>query len=165
LGSAAQQDVCAPPTVDLRAAMALAADRDRIAYQYAHDHANVFELGLPIFAQTLRHAREATEELEPGARRAMQRAYVEFVAAFPDSHIVRKHGIAVAHTVMGEAQVWRQRVRRGEAVEDDPAYAEWDESLKARGLNPGTSADLSVACAFTALLCDSSTLDALGNTL
>ena len=141
--------------------MALAADRDRIAYQYAHDHANVFELGLPTFRDTLRLARESGQDVEPGARRAMQRAYLEFVAAFADSHIVRKHGIVVAHSVMAEAQAWRNRVRHGEPVENDPAYAAWDESLKARGLNPGTSADLSVASAFTAFLCDSSTLDEL----
>ena len=161
LGSAAQQDVSAPPTVDLRTAMALAADRDRIAYQYAHDHANVFELGLPTFRDTLSRAREGGVDVERGARRAMQRAYVEFVAALADSHIVRKHGIVVAHSVMAEAQLWRGRVRHGEAVEADPAYAAWDESLKARGLNPGTSADLSVASAFAALLCDGSVLDAL----
>jgi triphosphoribosyl-dephospho-CoA synthase len=161
LGSAAQQDVCAPPTVDLRAAMALAADRDRIAYQYAHDHAHVFELGLPTFQETLRRAREGGADAEAAARLALQRAYLEFVAAFPDSHIVRKHGIALAHSVMAEAQAWRARARRGELVEVDPDYADWDTSLKARGLNPGTSADLSVASAYAAFLCDAHALDAL----
>nr|MDP9125878.1 triphosphoribosyl-dephospho-CoA synthase [Pseudomonadota bacterium] len=34
----------------------------------------------------------------------------------------------------------------------DPAWAAWDESLKARGLNPGTSADLCVATALVARL-------------
>jgi triphosphoribosyl-dephospho-CoA synthase len=38
----------------------------------------------------------------------------------------------------------------------NPAWAAWDESLKARGLNPGTSADLCVATALVAALDGSS---------
>jgi triphosphoribosyl-dephospho-CoA synthase len=82
----------------------------------------------------------------------MQAAFLEFLAAWPDSHIARKHGDAAAHTVMAEALPWRERARRGDALDADPAWAAWDESLKARGLNPGTSADLSVAAALLARL-------------
>jgi triphosphoribosyl-dephospho-CoA synthase len=53
---------------------------------------------------------------------------------------------------MAEAQPWLRRSRRGEPLDDEPAFGEWDESLKARGLNPGTSADLAVAAAFAAAL-------------
>ncbi len=154
LGSAAEQDVSAAPTVDLRAAMALAADRDRIAFQYAHGHADIFDLGLPALEDAQRRALRAGEDAGAAAMLAMQRAYLEFLAAFPDSHIVRKHGAAVAHSVMAEAEPWRTRARRGEPLDADPGFAEWDEALKARNLNPGTSADLSVAASFTALLCE-----------
>jgi triphosphoribosyl-dephospho-CoA synthase len=34
----------------------------------------------------------------------------------------------------------------------DPRWAAWDASLKAAGINPGTSADLTVATLFVALL-------------
>lgn len=142
LGRAPAQDVAAPPTVGLREAMALAADRDRIAWQYQHVYQDVFELGLPAF----RAARPAS------AQRAMQSTFLEFAAGLPDSHIVRKHGAALAQSVMGEAAPWRARARRGEAFERDPAFAQWDEDLKARGLNPGTSADLCVATALVAAL-------------
>ena len=67
--------------------------------------------------------------------------YVALVGAFPDSHIVRKHGEAVAHSVMSAAQVWFAHP----APASDPAFSAWDESLKADGINPGTSADLTVA--------------------
>lgn len=144
LGRAPEQDVGAVPTVDLRAAMALAAHRDRIAWQYAHGYADVFELGLPAFAA----ARPA------GAGRAMQRTFLEFAAGRPDSHIVRKHGSALAQSVMGEAVHWRARARSGALLDDDPAFAAWDEDLKARGINPGTSADLCVAVALAATLAD-----------
>jgi triphosphoribosyl-dephospho-CoA synthase len=86
------------------------------------------------------------------AATGMQAAFLEFLAAWPDSHIVRKHGSAVAHSVMREAGPWRDRARRGEGVHRDPAFARWDQDLKARGLNPGTSADLCVAVALVAHL-------------
>ena len=145
LGAAPQQDVADVPTLGLQEAMALAADRDRIAWQYGHAHADLFELGLPAFTLQMR--------LTPGEpTRAMQRTFVEFLAALPDSHIVRKHGAAAAHSVMAEALPWRGRARSGERLEPDPAFAAWDESLKARRINPGTNADLSVATAVLAAL-------------
>jgi len=153
LGAARQQDVADTPTVDLRAAMALAAQRDRIAFQYGHAHADVFERGLPVFDAVLHAARRSGLRDDAAPARAMLQAYLMFVAETPDSHIVRKHGQAVAHSVMSEAAGWQRRARGGEPVEADPAFADWDESLKARGLNPGTSADLSVACAFVSALC------------
>ena len=130
--------------------MTLAADRDRIAFQYAHVHVNVFELGLPAFEDTRRRALAAGDHLALAAQRAMQRAYLEFVAAFPDSHIVRKHGVALAHSVMRSAQPWLARALAGEPLDADPAFAAWDLDLKAAGLNPGTSADLTVAALFAA---------------
>ena len=140
LGRAPEQDVADAPTVGLRQAMALAAHRDRIAWQYLHGYADVFELGLPVFLA----ARTAES--------AMQATFLEFLARLPDSHIVRKHGDAVAQSVMREATQWRERARRGEDVDADPAFARWDEDLKARGINPGTSADLCVAVALAAAL-------------
>jgi triphosphoribosyl-dephospho-CoA synthase len=154
LGHAARQDVAAPPTVGLRAAMALAADRDLIAAQYAHGFPAVFDPALPAFAETLASARHAGHAPAAAARAAMLRAFLELLAAFPDSHIVRKHGAALAHSVMAEAVPWRERARRGEPLEGDPALAAWDESLKRRGLNPGTSADLAVAAALVAALAE-----------
>jgi triphosphoribosyl-dephospho-CoA synthase len=144
LGRVAQQDVQDTPTVGLREAMALAAHRDRIAWEYQHAFRDVFELGLPA----LLAARSAGD----AGGRAMQAAFLEFTAALPDSHIVRKHGGAVAQSVIREAAPWRARARAGAVLDHDPAFARWDEDLKARGLNPGTSADLCVASALAAAL-------------
>jgi triphosphoribosyl-dephospho-CoA synthase len=143
LGSAPAQDVGAVPSLGLRDAMALAADRDRIAWQYAHGFGDVLDPGVSAFeqAQFARGAVSAT----PIA--AMQRVFLEFLAAWPDSHIARKHGAALAHSVMAEARPWLARARSGGVLDDDPEFAAWDESLKRRGLNPGTSADLCVATA------------------
>jgi triphosphoribosyl-dephospho-CoA synthase len=152
LGRAPEQDVQDRPTVGLREAMALAAHRDRIAWQYLHGYADVFELGLPAFLAARAAAAAQGLGEQAAAQRAMQATFLECVAALPDSHIVRKHGDAVAQCVIGEAEHWRARVRRGETPDDDPAFARWDEDLKARGLNPGTSADLCVAVALAAAL-------------
>ena len=78
----------------------------------------------------------------------MQRVFVEFLARQPDSHIVRKHGELVAHIVMVTAQAWRAH----DGLETDPGFVAWDESLKARSINPGTSADLTVATLMLAAL-------------
>ena len=41
-----------------------------------------------------------------------------------------------------------KRDRSGDTPAQDPGFANWDASLKVRGINPGTSADLSVATAW-----------------
>ena len=147
LGDAPEQDVNHAPTLALREAMALAADRDRIARQYASAHDDVFSLGLPAF-------RAHAHDMPQGAVASMQHTFLEFLAAFPDSHIVRKHGAATAHTVMAQARPWRDRARQGEPLSADPAFAAWDGALKQQRINPGTSADLSVATAVVAALVD-----------
>ena len=152
LGSAPEQDIDAVPTVGLRAAMAMAAGRDRIARQYADAFADVFDPGVASFERTRDRALRRGSAPRTARIQAMQAAFLEFLAAWPDSHIARKHGDAAAHSVMAEARPWRQRARRGDTLDADPAWAAWDESLKARGLNPGTSADLCVAAAFLASL-------------
>jgi triphosphoribosyl-dephospho-CoA synthase len=141
LGRAPAQDVSAAPSLDLRAAMALAADRDRIACQYANGFADLFDMALPLLP--------AGFELASATEADVQRVFLGCLAAWPDSHIVRKHGEAVAHSVMTAAQGWRDR-----GAADAPAeFAAWDESLKAAGINPGTSADLTVATLLLGGLC------------
>ena len=49
LGEAPEEDVRHAPGIDLRRAMALAADRDSIARQYATGYADLFELALPLW--------------------------------------------------------------------------------------------------------------------
>jgi triphosphoribosyl-dephospho-CoA synthase len=153
LGAAPAQDVHAPPSIDLRAAMALAAGRDSIARQYRDGFADLFELDLPALAVDLAgFGGMPAEAASPTARAAVQRVYLGFLAGRPDSHIVRKHGEALAHIVMAAAQPWQARARAGERLDADPGFAAWDLELKAAGLNPGTSADLTVAALFLAAL-------------
>jgi triphosphoribosyl-dephospho-CoA synthase len=135
LGRAEVQDVNALPTVGLREAMALAAHRDSIARQYAQGFDDLFAVGLPAF--------QAGTDAGDG----MLRAWLAFLARWPDSHIVRKQGAAVAQTVLKQAIGFEQRLRAAGAAALEKPLADWDETLKAQGLNPGTSADLAVASA------------------
>ncbi len=141
LGAAAEQDVQHEPTVGLREAMRLASDRDLIARQYATGFAEVFETGLAAW--------QAASGCAEGLQSAMQRVYLAFLAAFPDSHILRKHGLVAAQAVSTEARYWCTRLAE-DARSAQPALAQWDRRLKDAGFNPGTSADLAVATAFVA---------------
>jgi len=141
LGRAGAQDVAQAPTIDLRAAMGLAAQRDSIARQYANGYADVFGCGLAALADGGRSLGGA-----------VQSVFVSFLAGWPDSHIVRKLGAGAAQTVTAEARLWRDRLRADPRVGDGPAFAAWDEALKALAINPGTSADLTVCSLFAAAL-------------
>lgn len=146
LGAAARQDVRQPPSIDLRAAMALAADRDSIARQYRDGYADLFDIGLPALGPgfSLR-ATSAAGQLGADDGAAVQRLYLTLLSRFPDSHIVRIHGEAVAHIVMTAAQAWLARAVPFADAAASPAFAAWDASLKADRVNPGTTADLTVA--------------------
>jgi len=133
LGEVAEADVHTVPQIGLREAMALAAPRDSIARQYADGFADVFEARQRDLASGFLLAEASAADV--------QHVFLGWLSRYPDSHIVRKHGEAVAHSVMSAAQVWFAHLAPG----SDPAFAAWDESLKADGVNPGTSADLTVA--------------------
>jgi len=142
LGEAARHDVREPARVTLLEAMREAAPRDSIARQYASGFADVFDLGLPA----LRAALARGWKLEW----ATTLTYLEFLAAFPDSHIARKDPSGpLAHSVTTQARTVREALASAAAPE--PLVAQlmaWDAELKAAGLNPGTSADLTVATLF-----------------
>ena len=125
--------------------MASAAGRDRIAFQYAHGFADIFGLGLTACAQ-------ADRNISPGWRDPQWRTllvHLTFLAAFADSHILRRHGAAVAECTRRSAAEMLDRLRGL----DDPASLlgalhVWDAELKAANINPGTSADMTVATLF-----------------
>ena len=146
LGDAPEQSVREAPSVDLTSAMALAAERDSIARQYANGFADVFATGLAA----VREAPAAHPTL------ATLNAYLAFLAGWPDSHIVRKHGLALAQSVTLAALEHHTRLRHALAQHSAPQTTQldaWDAHLKARAVNPGTSADLTVATLFVAALC------------
>lgn len=142
LGRVEQNDVFEPAIVTLRQAMAEAAHRDRISYQYVSTFEDIFGRGEPLL--------EAALSWAPQPSWATLAVYLGFLSAFPDSHIVRKHGAAAAEEVRRNSLPFYTRLQSGENLAYLlPDLLEWDRSLKVRGLNPGTSADLTVATLFT----------------
>jgi len=128
LGTSRRADVRDRPRVTLLNAMRLAAGRDRVARQYAAAFADIFDLGV---AQ-LEAARRTGVPIEAAATTL----HMTFLRRFPDSHVARKFGRATAAALRREAK----------AVPDTQrALLQFDRSLKRRGLNPGTTADLVVA--------------------
>ena len=135
LGDAAEQSVHDAPTIDLRNAMTLAAQRDSIARQYANGFADVFDSARNI------QAIDGASTLD---------LFLRFLSGWPDSHIVRKHGLPVAQSVTDEARRWQDALHREGPEGVRQGLLTWDAELKARGINPGTSADLTVAALFAA---------------
>jgi triphosphoribosyl-dephospho-CoA synthase len=141
LGRSDRHDVFAPATATLHEAMAEAADRDCIARQYVTGFADIFDLGAPLLASELAAQREQ--------RLATLGVYLGFLVAFPDTHIVRKHGAATAEEIRHEAVDMQARVRAAHHLEEVlPDILAWDRVLKRDAVNPGTSADLTVATLF-----------------
>jgi triphosphoribosyl-dephospho-CoA synthase len=138
LGISERYDVTAPPDVTLLQAMQEAQQRDCIAMQYANGFMDVFDFGV-------RRYREYTE-VWPHPSWAVTAVYLGFLARFPDSHIARKHGERVAIAVQAEATVHERAFLESENPKTyQRNLLKFDADLKSRGLNPGTSADLTVA--------------------
>ena len=144
LGKSKEADVAKPAEVTLLEAMALAARRDRIARAYVTDYADVFDFGLPRLAK----ARQAGG-LPEDAITALHMAYL---AAFPDSHIARKHGAGAARDVKAATKSMLALSQPPISPKARAALLKFDRDLKAKGLNPGTTADFVVATLFAEAL-------------
>lgn len=136
LGRSDRQDVGTEPTVTLLEAMRLAEDRDQIARQYATDYADIFVIGVARILAGRRSGQSPTW--------TTTLVFLDFLAGFPDSHIARKLGAPTAEEVRAEAEHLRGMLPDTEDAAF-PALLAFDRDLKKRGLNPGSSADLTVA--------------------
>lgn len=145
LGRAPAQDVAGTPTVTLRDAMALAADRDAIAREYATDFRATFEVGAPALDRALGDGLSWSD--------ATVEAYLTLLASAPDTLIGRKLGPGEAATVQRRARAAleaggiRDAAGRG-------ALADLDRDLRdpRNARNPGATADLIAAAIFVVLL-------------
>ncbi|MDB4895654.1 MAG: mdcB [Firmicutes bacterium] len=145
LGRVKEQDVHDEPTVTLLAAMAAAAGRDLVAAQYAGGYGSVFQVGLPALLGTLERGAAVPE--------AVVQTFLTLLVAAPDTLIARKLGPEAAEAVttlagaaLAAGGVLTAAGRREIALLDDhlrDGHNRW---------NPGTTADLTAAVLFAALL-------------
>lgn len=139
LGRVTQHDVHQKADCTLLAAMQVSAPHDLIAMQYANGFDAIFKVGVPILAAdaSVRDAWLTTK------------LYLTLLSTFPDSHIVRKHDIAVADDIQYQA---REHLTMFNLLDNPKLYLSqlltWDNQLKQKQVNPGTCADLTVASLF-----------------
>jgi triphosphoribosyl-dephospho-CoA synthase len=138
LSEVAQHDVHYPPTVTLLEAMQTAQQRDLVARQYANGFTDIFDIGYTRYI-------DAMQRWDSPAWAATA-AYLAFMSTYIDSHIVRKYGEAAARLVQQQAKAHEQALlSHGNPKACQPILLKFDADLKARGINPGTSADLTAA--------------------
>ena len=141
LGAVTVSDVAEAPEIDLRAAMELAAGRDRIAWNYVHDYADIFIQGLPALRAALRGGADLAGAVVATA--------LGLLAAFPDTHVARKLGAARAVAVQRRAvEVETAHKACEDAGARESLVQAFDRELKHGGVNPGTTADLTVTSLF-----------------
>lgn len=145
LGRVEKEDVSQEPTLSLQQAMALARDRDAIAREYCTGYAITFEIGFPA----LLAARQSGADLPS----AIVQTFITVLAQVPDTLIQRKRGAELARWVSHRA---RQVLESGGAMTEKgrAALRQLDNELRdaQHTLNPGTTADLTTAAVFLALL-------------
>lgn len=140
LGRVEDEDVAEPPHGTLRDAMALAADRDRIAHAYVTDFVDLFDFAVPV----LRAARECSDT----SNLAVTTLHMALLSEFLDTHIIRKFGTAAAEQVRADARRLRPMWHPATSSAAFASLMEFDTRLKSKGINPGTTADFVVATLF-----------------
>ena len=138
LGRIDSHDVSGEPTVSLQEAMRAAASRDRIARAYVADYDDVFDVGLPALA--------AARGQKLDAAWCTTAVYLAYLTRFPDTHIARKFGLAKAESIRHRSVALLRQVELGPSALEP--LLTFDGELKTEGINPGTSADFTVATLF-----------------
>jgi len=148
LGSADRADVNSPdpPSTTLTEAMRLAADRDLVARQYAHEFTDVFTVADRI---------ELGTTLGWSMADSIVRAFLQLNAEQPDTLIARKCGAAAAADVATHCQAVLDSGDPGNS-QYIAALADLDFYLRSHGnrRNPGASADVIAAALFVLILED-----------
>ena len=145
LGRADNQDVAEKPSITLTEAMRLASHKDRIALQYVSDYQDIFDFAVPIHYNAVRKSTH----LEWAA----VSVYAALLSHFPDSHIERKYGKQYSEMVAARMSNVSSELSKAEMPEQIlPLLYSVDQEFKAKGLNPGTMADMTVATVFTVFL-------------
>jgi triphosphoribosyl-dephospho-CoA synthase len=145
LGESPEQDVRHPPTVTLTEVMRIAADKDRIAAQYANGYKDIFDYAVLRYNSRLSQWRDLNW--------AAVFVYAELLGQFPDSHIERKHGNKYTEWVAARMRQFLEEF--GGATDPKQSMQTLsclDTEFKSIGVNPGTTADMTVATVLSVLI-------------
>lgn len=145
MGEVEDQDIGHTPQVSLIEAMELAAERDTIAREYVSNYQSLFAYNIEIY-------REYYNQWG-SSKWAATAVYLSQLLRQPDSLIIRKNGLLKAREISDMIAPLADRV----LAATDPLRFEnelllLDGQLKTSGINPGTTADMTVATLFVAKL-------------
>ncbi len=145
LGKSTDQDVKNQPDFTLTQVMAIATEKDRIALQYTTNYDDIFNFAILRYNEGLNRF---------GSKNwAAVAVFAGLLRRFPDSHIERKYGNQYSPIVSNKmAAVEAELLCTDEPEQLEPMLYAIDQEFKSKGINPGTSADLTVATVLTALI-------------
>ncbi|MBE0470565.1 MAG: triphosphoribosyl-dephospho-CoA synthase [Methyloprofundus sp.] len=145
LGESKQQDVAQKPSVTLTQAMQIASDKDRIALQFTTNYKDVFDF------LVLRYNLAFNQWGDAGWSAVA--VFSAMLAKYPDSHIERKYGNLHTRMVMDTMALVDDKLSEAKKPEQLVDYLKIiDTKFKLAGINPGTTADLTVVTVLTVQL-------------
>lgn len=137
LGDSEQQDVKEKATVTLYQAMELASHRDRIALQYVTGFKDVFDFAVLRYNDALNCFFDKCW--------AAVAVYAGLLSHYPDSHIMRKYGNQHNRWVSEQMSRIDSALKTYAKPDLIDLLYKVDQDFKAKSINPGTTADLTVA--------------------
>ena len=141
LGESAEHDVFEHTTADIQTIMKFAESRDLLARQYSSGFLDIFETGYL--------AIEEVQARKFGGNEIATAVYLTYLSRFHDSHVLRQHGSNVAEEIKSVGQKLNAHCKRANSISDmHDELMYYDTEWKRRHINPGTSADLTVATLF-----------------
>jgi triphosphoribosyl-dephospho-CoA synthase len=145
LGSSDQQDVKTEASVTLTEAMRIASSKDRIALQYITDYKDVFDFSVLRYNERF--------DLWGAHSWAAVSVYAGLLSQFPDSHVERKYGSRYSEMVASKMVMLDQALLKTSDPElIKPLLHRIDQAFKCHGINPGTTADMTVATVLAVFL-------------
>lgn len=106
------------------------------------------------FPETEATAIRISELIESGlgVNHAIIQAFIELLAARPDTFIQTKSGKVIAEAVSRDAEEIVSKIHKSGIVENLPLIEDFDEQLIEKHNNPGSTADIIIASLFIVLL-------------
>lgn len=145
LGESDEQDVAEKPEVTLTQAMEIAGDKDRIALQYVTNYKDIFDFSVLRYNEGLIRFDDQVW--------AAALVFTGLLSRFPDSHIERKFGKKHTGWVLKQMTTVDDALLNSDRPEQlVPMLHEVDRAFKSKGINPGTTADLTVATVLISLM-------------
>lgn len=147
LGKSEEQDVHEKPSVTLTKAMKIASAKDRIALQYITDYKDIFDFSVLRYNAFFNRWGDRSW--------AAVAVYAGLLSQFPDSHIERKYGDRYSEMVAARMALLSEELFKTDDPERlKPLLYRIDQEFKLNGINPGTTADLTVATVLAVFLED-----------